>query len=365
MTHPTVCPLCGAIIFFHTNGNGDCVFFDDLGPPWPKHACLCSEDGVRAASRSGELMRLVDRLAAPTHIAAPAGCPIHEFDGTEVGRLVVGVVLSNKQRKAWRSNPGTAVRQAVQVLAVTLQLGPKKLLRVYTPVGVHFRVGDVVQLAPREETLDGRSVLYAESGSTVVPPQEGHAVRIAILGWGSLLWEGGAEFDRWHGPWQYDGPALKLEFSRVSQRRLGALTLVIDEVHGTPTTVAWCLARRVNLEDAVGDLRSREDTTADNIGRLIVTPRAVSSTEHGAEDPKLAWARLKGLAAVVWTALQSNFQEKTQRPFSVDGAVSYLRTLEPEAKAKAVEYVRRAPEFVRTPVRSALLTEQWFLEAGS
>jgi hypothetical protein len=170
ITHPTVCPLCGAIIFFHTNGNGDCVFFDDLGPPWPKHACLSSEDGVRAASRSRELMRLVDRVVAPTHIAPPAGRPIHEFDEAEIGRLVIGVVLSFKQRKAWRSSPETTIRQAVQVVVVTLQLSPKNLLRIYTPVGVHFQVGDVVQMALREETFDGRRVLFAESGSTVVPP---------------------------------------------------------------------------------------------------------------------------------------------------------------------------------------------------
>jgi hypothetical protein len=158
------------MIFFHTNGNGDCVFFDDLGPPWPKHACLCSEDGVRSASRSQELMRLVDRVAPPTHIAPPPGLHIHEFDETEIGRLVVGVVLSFKQKKAWRSNPGTAVRQAIQVLAVTLQLNPKKLLRVYAPPGVRFQVGDIVQMALHEETFDGRRVLYAESGCTVVPP---------------------------------------------------------------------------------------------------------------------------------------------------------------------------------------------------
>ncbi len=175
ITHPTVCPLCGAIIFFHTNGNGDCVFFDDLGPPWPKHACLSNEDSIRVASRSRELMQLVDRVVVPTYIAPPAGRPIHEFDEREAGRLVIGVVLSIKQRKAWRSTPGTAVRQAVQVLAVTLQLSPKKLLRVYTPAGVHFQIGDVVQLALREETLDGRSVLYAESGSTVIPPGDDSA----------------------------------------------------------------------------------------------------------------------------------------------------------------------------------------------
>jgi hypothetical protein len=41
--------------------------------------------------------------------------------------------------------------------------------------------------------------------------------RIAILAWGSLLWEGGAEFDRWHGQWKFDGPTLELEFCRISE----------------------------------------------------------------------------------------------------------------------------------------------------
>jgi hypothetical protein len=49
--------------------------------------------------------------------------------------------------------------------------------------------------------------------------------QIAILGWGSLLWEGGTDFDRHHGDWQFDGPTLRLEFSRISTSRLGALTL--------------------------------------------------------------------------------------------------------------------------------------------
>lgn len=75
-------------------------------------------------------------------------------------------------------------------------------------------------------------------------------MRIAILGWGSLLWDGGPEFDKWHGPWEYDGPSLKLEFTRVSEKRLKALTLVIDAEHGTETSVAWCLSKRAALAPA-------------------------------------------------------------------------------------------------------------------
>jgi hypothetical protein len=94
--------------------------------------------------------------------------------------------------------------------------------------------------------------------------------KIVILGWGSLLWERREEFDQWHEDWQFDGPSLKLEFSRVSQLRLGALTLVIDSDNGYPVTGAWCLSKRLDSEGAIADLRCREGTTLRNIGRLYL-----------------------------------------------------------------------------------------------
>jgi hypothetical protein len=33
------CPVCGEAVFFYRSPYGGRVFFDDLGPPWPKHPC--------------------------------------------------------------------------------------------------------------------------------------------------------------------------------------------------------------------------------------------------------------------------------------------------------------------------------------
>jgi hypothetical protein len=33
------CPLCSAAVYFYANQFGSRVYFDDLGPPWPKHPC--------------------------------------------------------------------------------------------------------------------------------------------------------------------------------------------------------------------------------------------------------------------------------------------------------------------------------------
>jgi hypothetical protein len=68
---------------------------------------------------------------------------------------------------------------------------------------------------------------------------------------------------------------------------------------------------------------------------------------------------------VIWTALKSNFNENGRPPFSIEAAVSYLKTLKPEAKVKAAEYVWRAPDFVKTPLRSSLEAEPWFAKPGS
>lgn len=33
------CPVCGQSVFYYENEHGSRVFFDALGPPWPKHPC--------------------------------------------------------------------------------------------------------------------------------------------------------------------------------------------------------------------------------------------------------------------------------------------------------------------------------------
>ena len=37
------CPVCGDEVFFYQSPDGGRVFFDELGPPWPKHPCTDSQ----------------------------------------------------------------------------------------------------------------------------------------------------------------------------------------------------------------------------------------------------------------------------------------------------------------------------------
>jgi hypothetical protein len=184
--------------------------------------------------------------------------------------------------------------------------------------------------------------------------------RTAILGWGSLLWEGGAEFDRWHDEWRLDGPSLKLEFSRVSRSRLGALTLVIDPQHGSTTAVAWCMSKRNYPDDAVADLQRREGCAIRYIARLALPASADRLADDEARTDVAAWAKPRKLDVVIWTALRSNFDTEIGRPFSTGEAIGYLKRLSAPAKVRAEEYICRAPEFVRTPLRQAFETDVWF-----
>lgn len=44
------CPVCGANVFYYQSPYGGRVFFDELGPPWPKHPC--TDTYVASGNRS-------------------------------------------------------------------------------------------------------------------------------------------------------------------------------------------------------------------------------------------------------------------------------------------------------------------------
>jgi hypothetical protein len=185
--------------------------------------------------------------------------------------------------------------------------------------------------------------------------------KIAILGWGSLLWDkSDREFDKHHGAWMFDGPLLKLEFSRKSAKRLNALTLVIDQIHAEECKVAYALSKRRTFEKALTDLREREGTNRKNIGYVFTDG---SGRRQGRDadsvDAILRWAEGAALDVVLWTDLPGDFYGVRKNDF-VTAAVNHVQQLPADAKALAAEYVWRAPDFIVTPLRTALQAAPWF-----
>jgi len=171
-------------------------------------------------------------------------------------------------------------------------------------------------------------------------------MKIAILGWGSLIWDQrDLPID---GNWHKGGPILPIEFSRISSD--GRLTLVIDEKNGVPVRTRYAQSKSGTLEQAIEDLRKREGTSKSMIG---VVSQTINNATAGCDTIK-AWALDNMWDSVVWTGLPSNFEDKKHRSFSVENGLMHLRGLANEKKDKAWEYIERAPEEVITPLRMAL-----------
>jgi hypothetical protein len=48
------------------------------------------------------------------------------------------------------------------------------------------------------------------------------------------------------------------------------------------------------------------------------------------------------------------FRRKTREPFSVEAAIRYLETQSGKSLAAALDYIRRAPQEIQTPLRKAV-----------
>lgn len=176
-------------------------------------------------------------------------------------------------------------------------------------------------------------------------------MKIAILGWGSLVWDQRELPTK--GDWKDGGPSLPIEFSRVSKD--GRLTLVIDQENGMPTETCFVLSARLDLMDTVADLRDREGTVSKRIGFLNTRDGTKSIDKYADQEDVFqiiqSWAEKKNIDAVVWTALLSQFKEQTGNEFSVEHAICHVKSLPKSARKIAIEYIVNAPSCIKTPFR--------------
>lgn len=131
-------------------------------------------------------------------------------------------------------------------------------------------------------------------------------------------------------------------------------------MNGVEVPTRYVLSPRTKLADAVEDLRAREGIpTTKRIGFLDLVNhrqyREIHPTQTVAVSRIKQWAEASKIQAVVWTALSSNFEEKTHAAYSVDRAVAYLQELVGTKRQQAVEYIQKAPDDVVTPLRQRLV----------
>jgi hypothetical protein len=181
-------------------------------------------------------------------------------------------------------------------------------------------------------------------------------MKIAILGWGSLVWN--PRKLPLSGDWQRDGPLLPIEFSRISAD--GRLTLVIDETNGAPVRTLYALSLRAELNQAITDLMEREGiTNRSRIGYCdlhanTTNPDSLARHPDACETIR-AWAAKRKFDAVIWTALGPRFKPVTQEAFSPAGALRYLDSLPATTRTKALAYIHSAPESTMTAFRRLVM----------
>jgi hypothetical protein len=185
---------------------------------------------------------------------------------------------------------------------------------------------------------------------------------VAVLGWGSLIWE--PRELAIASPFRLIGPTIPIEFARVSGKDKAPrrLTLVIDDDIGVQCQTFVALSASADPKAARENLRVREGRPpAEGIGFAV---KGGASSERAIErHPKAvtaieAWLAARDFDAVIWTALASNFAERAGEDFSVDAALRFLEALPEDQLPHALEYIRKAPQPVQTPVR-ATVSARW------
>lgn len=186
-------------------------------------------------------------------------------------------------------------------------------------------------------------------------------MKIAVLGWGSLTWN--RRNLQIKNNWKKDGPFLPIEFARISLD--GRLTLVLyppaQEVHSF-----WVHSVFQKLDYAKENLCTRENTNLDKIGFISIKDDRYNCQAAPAILSNIRdWANKRGLDAVIWTDLKSNFMRKTETDFTEENVIVYLCSLSREKLENAETYIRRAPKQISTKMRPLIEEKLAGLKGGA
>lgn len=177
-------------------------------------------------------------------------------------------------------------------------------------------------------------------------------MRIAIIGFGSLIWDMDNLAPHVDGDWfRGNGPQMPVEFSRISPKRAHALVLVVDETLDHQCETSVIASNRSSLELAIEDLARRERCHPEQIGV------AVRGETGGRTDE---WLKSSFFDACIWTALPANFAEETGKPYTHENGLSYLQSLEQASLAEGWRYIEYAPRETDTPFRRFLAGQKFW-----
>ena len=177
-------------------------------------------------------------------------------------------------------------------------------------------------------------------------------MKIACLGWGSLIWDPGSlPIQR---QWFEDGPLLPIEFARKSGN--GRITLVTEQ-SAKPVRSLWAIMDVSDIDEAHTALRVREGpkngkTRPEWVGKLTID----SDVGEGIDALIWEWAASKKLDGVVWTKLPAKWKLDGEVPTPVQ-VIEHLKSLTGSSLICAREYVEKAPKQIDTAYRRKIEVE--------
>ena len=184
--------------------------------------------------------------------------------------------------------------------------------------------------------------------------------RIAILGWGSLIWDLEILTPHTTGSWLMEhGPRLPMEFSRISPKRKLGLVVCLDPVAGVECTTNVIQSTKSDISHTIDDLAARERAPLGLIGAVHCN-RLRKGRMPDVCSAVADWCEANSWDGAVWTDLEPNFFEYTKRDFTIDAGLTYLRALPSENLVEAHNYIESAPHQTRTPLRAALAQDTWW-----
>ena len=164
---------------------------------------------------------------------------------------------------------------------------------------------------------------------------------IACLGWGSLIWDPRELPIQRH--WFEDGPLVRVEFARKSGDERVTLVLHPD---ARPVRALWAVMDADDVEEARRHLGRREGIREEKWSdRIAAWPDSNPDCIVGLDE----WAQARGLEAVIWTALESNFE--AGEASLEEPVLGHLRSLVGSKRDEAERYIRRAPRQIDTKLR--------------
>lgn len=169
-------------------------------------------------------------------------------------------------------------------------------------------------------------------------------MKIACLGWGSLIWKSGALPVQ--GSWLEDGPLLPIELCRVADGGELSTAICLDAV---PVRTLWAVLEVRSIQEGCDALKEREQIPSerhDGVGTLSI---------KGSGGGHLTrWAQEREIGAVIWTALPPRFEGVEGRTPAAAEVLEYLSVLKGNTLAHAQGYIQQLPSQISTPYRRAI-----------